>query len=618
LVLECKRHRPRTPGGGVESLIDAFGKKGFWKISEHTSPQDCTEGSHQSAARLTLERWTKPLCFGDYIRRMPADSTPSTQLLQLLPDAVVQTDALWVITYLNPAWYKLTGHSVDEALGRSLLDFAHPDDAGTLRSGMPVFRLRFADSDYRWVRLQLHPETDAAHRVISRQGVLIELTEITEQVLVEVRQRFLRLLETIDGVVWEAEFGVGNTFLSPQVERLFGFTVEEWRSDPGFWRARVHADDLPAALAIDDAAYNATHSYAYEMNYRLIAKSGKVVWVRDLCRVVVETGRPNRMIGLMIDVTQQKNTELELLQSDNRYSLATRGSNDGIWDWDLKTDILHVSARFREIVGLADTGNLHDDGWRFLEQLIDPDDRERVQAAYRRHLSGNSPNFSVDFRAYHAARRLVWVNWRGVAQFEDGIAVRVAGSLSDLAERGSSYDSLTNLPGRPLFRDRLGHAITLYQYNATKGDGTLAQGVTTMFAVLLLDLDRFKAVNDTFGHHVGDQLLQQVARRLESCVRAVDLVARMSGDEFNVLLESIDQADATDRARQIATALATPFLIDTHIVSCGASIGLVSSQAGLMTIDDYLRAADAAMYQAKSHSLGVCVFSENGGETTGV
>ena len=547
---------------------------------------------------------------------MPADSTPSTQLLQLLPDAVVQTDAGWAITYLNPAWRKLTGHSVDEALGRSLLDFAHPDDSGTLRSGMPVFRLRFADSAYRWVRLQLHPESDAANRVVSRQGVLIELTEVTEQVLIEVRQRFLRLLETIDGVVWEAELGVGNTFLSPQVESLFGFTVDEWRSDPGFWRARVHPDDLPAALAIDDAAYNATHSYAYEMNYRLIAKSGKVIWVRDLCRVMVETGRPNRMIGLMIDVTQQKNTELELLQSDTRYSLATRGSNDGIWDWDLQADVLHVSERFREIVGLDDSGNLRDDGWRFLQQLIDPDDRERVQAAYRRHLSGSSPNFSVDFRVFHGARRLVWVNWRGVAQFEEGRAVRMAGSLSDLAERGSTYDALTNLPGRPLFRDRLEHAIALHQNDASNVDRTSPQGVATKFAVLLLDLNRFKAVNDTFGHHVGDQLLQQVARRLESCVRAVDLVARMSGDEFNVLLESIDQAEATDRARQIAAALAAPYRIGTHTVTSGASIGLVSSDAGLSTTDDYLRAADAAMYQAKSHALGVCVFPIKGPEGT--
>jgi diguanylate cyclase (GGDEF)-like protein/PAS domain S-box-containing protein len=543
---------------------------------------------------------------------MPADSTPFAGLLQLLPEAVVQTDARWAITYLNPAWQALTGHVVEAALGRSLLDFVHPDDIGTLRSGMPVFRLRFADAGYRWMRLQLQPECDAEHRVLSRQGVLIEITEVTEQVLVEVRQRFLRLLETIDGVVWEAERGVGNTFLSPQVERLFGYSVEEWRADPGFWRAHVHPDDLAEALVIDDGAYNATHSHAYEMSYRLFAKSGEVIWVRDLCRVVVEPGRPNRMIGLMIDVTRQKNTELELLQSDQRYALATRGSNDGIWDWDLQADVLHVSGRFRQILGLQDSGDLHADGWRFLQLLIDPDDHERVQAAYRGHLAGDTPNFSVDFRACHGSGRLVWVNWRGVARFEDGIAVRMAGSLSDLAERGSSYDALTNLPGRPLFRDRLQHAIALHRRQSADGDEASGEGGTTMFAVLVLDLDRFKAVNDGLGHHVGDQLLQQVARRLEACVRAVDLVARMGGDEFNVLLEFIDPVDALDRARQIVAALAAPYRIGAHTVASGASIGLVSSQAGLATTDDYLRAADAAMYRAKSRGLGVCVFPASG------
>ena len=544
---------------------------------------------------------------------MPVPLTPSEELLELLPDAVVQTDACWIITYLNPAWQRLTGHPVDGALGRSLLDFVHADDTGALRAGMPVFRLRFADADYRWMRLQSQPKTDAADRVISRQGVLIEVTEITEQVVMADRQRFLRLLETIDGVVWEAERGIGNTFLSPQVERLFGYSVEEWRADPGFWRAHVHPDDLAEALVIDDAAYHATHSYAYEMSYRLIAKSGKVVWVRDLCRVDVEQGRPNRMIGLMIDVTEQKMTELELVQSDNRYALATRGSNDGIWDWNLQTGVLHVSQRFNEIVGLGGAGHLHEDGWRFLQQLIDPDDHQRVEAAYRRHLSNDHPNFSVDVRARHGSGRLVWLNWRGIAQFENGIAVRMAGSLSDLAERGSSYDALTNLPGRPLFRDRLEQAIALHRDNAAKsGDGpTLAPA--TAFAVLLLDLDRFKEVNDTLGHHVGDQLLQQVARRLESCVRPIDLVARMSGDEFNVLLESIDPAGAADRARIIAAALAEPYRIGLHTVTCGASIGVVGSQTGLASTDAYLRAADAAMYRAKSKRLGVWVHSQEGG-----
>ena len=531
---------------------------------------------------------------------MPAHPPPSKRLLDLLPDVVVQTDASWTVTYLNPAWHAVTGHPVDAAMGRSLLEFVHPDDTGTLRSGMPVFRLRMANADYRWMRLQLQDETDAADRVISRQGVLVE-----------VRQRFLRLLETIDGVVWEAERGVGNTFLSPQVERLFGYPVEEWRADPGFWRAHLHPDDRAAAVAIDDAAYNATHSHAYEMNYRLIAKSGAVVWVRDLCRAVVEAGRPNRMIGLMIDVTRQKLTELELVQSEDRYALATQGSNDGIWDWNLETDALHVSRRFLEIVGLGEAQSLHDGGWHFLERLIAADDRERVQLAYRQHLSRVSSNFSVDFRALHASGRPVWVNWRGVARFEDGVAVRMAGSLSDLAQRGGSYDALTNLPGRPLFRDRLEHAIAVYRDGATVAEGAPR---TTMFAVLLLDLDKFKVVNDTLGHHVGDQLLQQVARRLEACVRPADLVVRMSGDEFNVLLEFVDPPDAEDRALQIAAALAAPYPIGAHSVTATASIGVVTSQPGLTTVDDYLRAADAAMYRAKSQSLGVSVFPVAPGE----
>jgi diguanylate cyclase (GGDEF)-like protein/PAS domain S-box-containing protein len=550
---------------------------------------------------------------------MHVNAASPDQLLELLPEVVVQTDAHWVISYLNPAWQKLTGYLLNDTLGQSLLDFVHPDDKGTLKSGMPVFRLRLANSDYRWVRLQLQADTDPDDRVLSRQGMLIEITEVTEQVLVEIRQRFLRLLETIDGVVWEAERGVGNTFLSPQVERLFGYTVEEWRADPNFWRMHVHSDDFPAALEIDEAAYNATHSYAYEMNYRLLDKSGKLVWVRDLCRVIVEPDRPNRMIGLMIDVSKQKHTELELVQSENRYVLAARGSNDAIWDWNLQTDVLHVSQRFHEIVGRSDHGNLHNNGWRFLEQLIDPDDRERVQAVYRKHLSGSTPNFSVDFRAQHSNGRKVWVNWRGIAHFEHGVAVRMAGSFSDLAERSSSYDPLTNLPGRPLFRDRLEHAIALQQDAASKNDSSLSfsqardsvhdQSETIMFAVLLLDLNGFKSVNDSLGHHAGDELLQQVARRLESSVRSTDLVARMSGDEFTVLLESVDLSNATAKAKYIGAALAAPYQLSTHTVISGASIGVVGSQAGFATTDDYLRAADSAMYQAKGSGLGVHVFN---------
>jgi diguanylate cyclase (GGDEF)-like protein len=185
----------------------------------------------------------------------------------------------------------------------------------------------------------------------------------------------------------------------------------------------------------------------------------------------------------------------------------------------------------------------------------------------------------------------------------------MAGSFSDLAERGSSYDPLTNLPGRPLFRDRLEHAITLQQDASLKNNATDVQSETIMFAVLLLDLNHFKSVNDSLGHHAGDELLQQVARRLEASLRSTDLVARMSGDEFTVLLESVDLVNATAKAKQIAAALAAPYQLSTHTVISGASIGVVGSQARFTTTDDYLRAADTAMYKAKGSGLGVHVFN---------
>jgi diguanylate cyclase (GGDEF)-like protein/PAS domain S-box-containing protein len=519
------------------------------------------------------------------------------QLLNLLPDVVLQTTGDWTITYLNPAWQTLTGHGVDSTIGQSLLEYLHPEDTKMLGAGMLIFRLRLATHEYRWVRLRIQNTYDSTGQVNSRNGVLTDVQKASEQTLLEDRNRYLRLLETIDGVVWEAERNFGNTFLSPQVERLFGYTTEEWRANPNFWRDHVHPEDFPSALLIDEAAYNATHTYTYEMNYRFYAKSGKIVWVRDLCRVVVEANMPTRMIGLMIDVSRQKQTELELAQSENRYVLATRGSNDGIWDWDIVNDLLHVSGRFNQIVGLPSITTTHQGGWRFLEPLVSPDDLERVQTAHRNHLNGATQGMSVDFRVRHSTGRLVWVNWRGLAQFEAGRAMRMAGSLSDLAERGSSYDPLTNLPGRPLFRDRLEQAVKLQSEANPKG-----------FAVLLLDLNRFKAINDTFGHLVGDALLQHVARRLESGVYSSDLVARMSGDEFIVLLESVDVIQATTIAARIGAALSKPYQLGSHTINSGASIGVVSSQTNFLTAEDYLRAADVAMYQAKTRKLGACVY----------
>lgn len=271
-----------------------------------------------------------------------------------------------MIIYFNFVWKIFIGNLVDEVLGCFLFDFVYLDDIVVLCVGMLVFWLWWVDVDYCWMCLQFSFIMDVEECVINCQGVLIEFIEIGEQVLMDDCQCFLWLLECIDGVVWEVEFGVGNIFLSLQVECLFGYVVEEWCVDLGFWCVYVYLDDLFDVLVIDEVVYYVIYSYVYEMSYWLIVKFGQVVWVCDFCCVDVELGWFNCMIGLMIDVIWQKYIELELLQLYYCYVLVICGFNDGIWDWNLQIDELYVFECFNEIVGFDQGDILYLYGWNYL------------------------------------------------------------------------------------------------------------------------------------------------------------------------------------------------------------------------------------------------------------
>jgi diguanylate cyclase (GGDEF)-like protein len=164
--------------------------------------------------------------------------------------------------------------------------------------------------------------------------------------------------------------------------------------------------------------------------------------------------------------------------------------------------------------------------------------------------------------------------------------------------RVALHDALTGLPNRVLLQDRLQSAI-----EAT------TQGQSRPFALMILDLDRFKEVNDTLGHHVGDVLLQQIGRRLQSAVRATDLVARLGGDEFAVLLSNTSAAAAVAVAEDLALSLRAPFVLDGHPLSVNASVGIAVAPEHGKDTAALLRCADAAMYQAKRSGVGVALYS---------
>jgi diguanylate cyclase (GGDEF)-like protein/PAS domain S-box-containing protein len=299
---------------------------------------------------------------------------------------------------------------------------------------------------------------------------------------------------------------------------------------------------------------------------------------------------------------ERKSFEKALRESEERYAAALAGANDGIWDWDLRENRIYLSPRWSEIMGLPNKPCvLQPQEWF---SYLHPDDAVRVMSAINSHLEGLHENLHHEHRVVDADGNICWVLTRGLAVRDDcGRAIRMAGSMSDIRARKEAeeklrhdafHDSLTNLPNRSLCLDRIGLAMRRAQRNAEH-----------RFAFLFIDLDRFKLVNDSLGHACGDALLVALSLRLAEQLRPSDTLVRLSGDEFGVLLEYLNEPDDAHKvADRIQDSLKTPFNLQGQEVYIGASIGIAQSGKPYTQPDDLIRDADLAMYQAKKSGHG--------------
>ncbi len=311
--------------------------------------------------------------------------------------------------------------------------------------------------------------------------------------------------------------------------------------------------------------------------------------------VVIIAGLLRRNIGL------RRRAEDDLRVSDASLMEAQRLARLGSWGWNLTTGDHRWSDETFRIFGLA-PGAVTPTFDAFL-RAVHPDDRETVDRTVHNAIRRGDP-FALHHRVRtpDGAERMVYQ--QGTVVVEEGQKVRIAGTLQDISERWmlesqlafqATHDPLTKLPNRARLFDRLAAALS-------------APDRRSSVAVLFVDLDGFKLVNDGLGHDAGDCALVEAGRRLVSATRPADTVARVGGDEFVILLTSTTIAQATDVARRIVAAFTAPFRLKGTEATIGASIGIAVNGPRLMRPEDLLRAADTALYHAKETKCGWSVF----------
>lgn len=302
----------------------------------------------------------------------------------------------------------------------------------------------------------------------------------------------------------------------------------------------------------------------------------------------------------------RKEAEQRLRASEERYALANRGNDDGIWDWDLSTNRVYYSPQWLQIAGLAGE-RIGDSPEEWLGR-VHPEDIGNLLSRLKAHWSESTAaarQFFCEYRFLLRGGAYRWMRSRGhTVRDANGRAMRMTGSQSDITER-KVHDTLTGLANRLLFLER---AAQYFDY-AKRAPGA-------HFAVLFLDLDRFKLVNDTMGHLAGDRLIVDVAARLVHAIQgefqphhsAADFtVARFGGDEFAIFVENLSHSsEAEEIARRLLRSLDAPFQVNGREIYCSASIGIAAWNPSYISVEDLLRDADTAMYSAKGRGGGDC------------
>ncbi|QAY77275.1 EAL domain-containing protein [Sphingosinicella sp. BN140058] len=512
-------------------------------------------------------------------------------------------------------------HEMFRIAGRQEADFTptlessmaciHPDDRASMRGRLQgcinsrthsaaEFRVVRPDGEIRYCWAETRPILDSFGRVLSVRGICQDITDrkTIEGALRESEEHYRYTLELSPQIPWAADPAGQIIEVSAQGFDAIGRTPDETLGDG--WLAVVHPDDRARTLVNWQHALRTGEPL--DTAYRLMRHDQEYRWVRARAGARRSAdGSILRWYGTLDDIDDQKKAEAALLNMQELYRLAVRATGLGIWDFDHETGARRWSGELRAMLGLG--ADAPADASRFLG-LVHPDDRDAVIASMqsedevhaemtfriRRADTGTLRWLTIDIRAMSAEGDTGGSGSRTIVAFRDVTDRKAA---QDHVEWAARHDPLTGLANRVLFQEQLQAAVS----------ASLAGGERS--ALLLIDLDDFKLVNDTLGHDSGDQLLRLSGQRIETVVRPGDTVARLGGDEFAIVLPQIGSEDEVlDIAEAILAALGAPARVNGQLVDIRASIGVTTSADGEGGAEELLKHADIALYVSKGAGRG--------------
>ena len=524
-------------------------------------------------------------------------------------------------TYVSPQNEDILGYPPEACLAdpEHWIKIMHPDDRArvlaedgrTNHSGeafLMEYRLFAKGGRTVWIRDEATLVGDEEGRPLYWLGVQTDVTERkeAERALARSEASLSESQRIAHLGTWEWDVVTDEVWWSPETYRIFGLNPEEGIPSREKFEAAFSPEDLSAyRRKIGEALSGATGGYDHE--HRIRRPDGEVRWVHGQAEVVRDDeGRPSRVVGTIHDVTERGLAETRLRETEARYRSLVEQVPVAIYRQEIEHNgaVSYISPQIESLTGYAPEEYADPTFW---VRTMHPEDRQRVLAEDERTDRTGEP-FRVEFRKITRDGRIVWLR-------DEAVLVRDAGGeplywqgvVHDITERKALegrlehqalHDSLTDLPNRSLFVDRLGQALRRTKRRKDR-----------KVAVLFLDLDNFKNVNDSLGHKAGDLLLMVVAERLRRCLRPEDTLSRFGGDEFVVLIEDAEgPAGAIRVAERIVDELRRPFTIEGKELFVAASIGIAVGEDWKKSPEDLLRDADTAMYRAKAEASDYRVF----------